>query len=373
MSARARIEASRVAAKAWLDTMRLPGLGGATFRFSQSHDPEAWPGMVLPASYDAIHCLTLLGARPEPDDTLAALGPYQAEGGAFRLPGMKPEHTYKRDDPEYTKEYIDFHITNYAMGALRSLGRREPRRLAFMDAYLTEEGLMSWIASRCWDDPWMEGNAFVNLGSFLIALAEDGDERAARRLDDLMVWLDAHIDPATGLWGEGLDSRHGLLVGLAGAMHIYHLYWYLERDLPCLNRIADLSISLAGKELAGITSACLDVDIVDVLANCHRLGHRQAEIKDLLSRKLEDILAFQTHDGGFADEPADPEGKRLLRFDGWIGGYSEPQGRSNCFATWFRMAAIGIADTILDPTAARPWTFRTTIGIGYFKNKKRYR
>jgi hypothetical protein len=43
----------------------------------------------------------------------------------------------------------------------------------------------------------------------------------------------------------------------------------------------------------------------------------------------------------------------------------EPQGLSNCFATWFRSAAIGMLCEILFP-GAFPWHFRNTIGMGYF-------
>ncbi len=49
---------------------------------------------------------------------------------------------------------------------------------------------------------------------------------------------------------------------------------------------------------------------------------------------------------------------------GWVGGYREPQGLSNTFATYFRAIAIAMIVTALAPGGAR-FRFRRTIGIGY--------
>ena len=367
MSHSQKIAETRQRVLEWLATMDAPEGGPEAKRFSSHHDVQRWPGMVLPATYDAVHCLRLLGeyqggGRYDADRAAGVLNSYQTDTGAFRLPGMVAQDVFKREDPDYTREYIEFHATNYSFGALRSLGRRELRRFAFMDRYLSPEGLQSWIANRGWDDPWMEGNSFVNLGSFLIALAEDGNRDAANRLSELMDWLDAHQDEDTGFWGGGADTRRGLLVGMAGAMHTFHLYYYLDRPLPRMEQITAACLSLAQNELDGVSSACLDVDIIEVLGNCHRMGHRQKEIEQVFRKKLDDLLSFQNSDGGFSDEKSG-----VLRFDGWVRGYSEPQGSSNCFATWFRTATLGILDCVLRPDAAGDWTFRNTVGIGYYK------
>ncbi len=372
MELRDRIAQSRRASLGWLGSMVIPGSGNTAFRFSALHDPQVWPGMVLPATYDAVNCLVLLGgfspeAGYDAGRTAAFINSFQTESGAFRLPGMRDEDSFKRLDPAYTREYIDFHATNYSMGALRSIGSRETRPFAFMEPYLNRGGLKSWMAKRGWDDPWMEGNAVVNLGGFYLAMMEDGVAAAAERLVELLDWLDEIQDPGTGFWGGNFATRKELLFAFAGAMHSYHLYYYLDRPLKYLDRITDACLSLARGELGGVTSACLDVDIVDALANMHRYGLRRDEIETLLERKLLDLLDFQNPDGGFADEsPADDREARL-RFDGWVKGYSEPQGHSNCFATWFRCATIGMIDCVLFPGDAGAWTFRNTVGIGYFR------
>jgi hypothetical protein len=58
----------------------------------------------------------------------------------------------------------------------------------------------------------------------------------------------------------------------------------------------------------------------------------------------------------------------LRKQDGWVKGYTEPQGLSNTFATWFRWIAIAMAARSLWPDwDAFPggWRFRPMVGIGY--------
>jgi hypothetical protein len=51
-----------------------------------------------------------------------------------------------------------------------------------------------------------------------------------------------------------------------------------------------------------------------------------------------------------------------------VGGYTEPQGLSNTFATWFRWIAIAMTACCLWPqwqAFAGGWQFRRMVGIGY--------
>lgn len=363
-----KIQESRERALGWLDTMIISADRPEQRRFSAFHDPARWPGMLLPASYDAIHCQVLLGGWNPGSSTTAIdfLNGYQEADGAYRLPGMTKDSIYKGPDAERTREYIDFHATNYTLGAIRSLGGQKSRPLAFMEKYRSKEGLRTWMDSRLWDDPWMEGNFIVNLGSFLIDAKEGGNEWATPRLDELMDWLDCIQDDSTGFWGERFKTRREILEGMAGAMHTYHLYYHQNRGLKRLDRIAEHCLSLARNELSQVSSACLDVDIVDVLANIHRLGLRRTETEGILEQKLLQMLACQNADGGFPDERSG-----ILRFDGWVGGYWEPQGISNCFATWFRCTTIAMIDCVLFPENTSRWCFRNTVGIGYFSNDRK--
>lgn len=187
-------------------------------------------------------------------------------------------------------------------------GETPAEKLRFLSAYETPSGFELWKQRRLWDDPWLEGNSVVNLAAFY-------DYNGLRdRFKDLVSYLDALQDPVTGYYGDDCSS-----------------------------------------------SACLDVDVVDTLANLSQRTYRRTEIEGYLDRKLGALLGFQKTDGGFCDELS---GTRI--FDGWPRGYSEPHGVSNCFATWFRIATIGMIEWALYPEMRHRWTFRNTLGMGYF-------
>jgi hypothetical protein len=232
-----------------------------------------------------------------------------------------------------------------------------------MNQYETPEGFSEWISRRQWDDPWMEGNLVVNLASFLEYRARRGHRYARQRLSELLDYLRHHQDVATGYWGDDTRSTSDqLLSAMAGAAHDYHVFSALGETVPHVDRVIDSTLEVATSQLEGVSSACLDIDVVDILASLNHRGYRSAEIEAYLHRKLTGLLAFQNADGGFADQRSGPR-----TFDGWPQGYAEPQGKSNCFATWFRMATIAMIDSVLWPERASSWTFRDTLGMGYFQ------
>ena len=152
------------------------------FRFGPFHDPERWPSMVLPGTYNAVMALRLLGhpfQERDRDLHAAAIRSFESHGGIFRMPQMTPETIFKRDDPAETRNYVDFHVTNYALGGLEALDRLLPLDLGFVQPFLDTASLHAWLGRRDLRDPWLEGNNLVNLGSFLLLLATHGS--AAKR------------------------------------------------------------------------------------------------------------------------------------------------------------------------------------------------
>lgn len=339
---------------AWLATMEAPESGfgvHADSAFQRKNGPR---GMYLPGTYNAVNCLFLLGAyaglTPAQADALAQfLNSFQRRDGTFRIPEIRPDEIYYLDF-----EYIDLHTSNYTLGALALLNRPPTHPMAFMERYGTPEKLAAWLAARQMNEPWAEGNFIVNVASFYAYLLEKGDERYRPLIQQLLEWHQTNQDPASGYWYD--PATGDLTSAMAGATHNLHLYYYLKKPVPRFEKIVDHCLGI----LEGVSSACLDVDVVDILANLHVYGYRQAEIESYLERKLIALLDFQNPDGGFADVR---QGVRL--FDGWEH-YQEPQGLSNCFATWFRCIAIGMISRILYPNAKEPWHFRNTLGIGYF-------
>ena len=344
----------------WLNSMLVADQPFGAHRASAHHDVSEFPSMLLPATYNATHCRVLLGDYEDlpaenRDALVGFMNEFQRESGAYRMPQLRKENVYYP-----TWEYIDFHTTNYAMGAVLSVGGKLGRPLRFVEPYCSLDYLKEWLSRRNMKDPWNEGNNIVNIASFYFVLRELGDNRMDALIEHLFGWSEETQDPATGYWldTEAQPPVHPM-VAMAGAAHNFHIYYYLDRPINYVERIVDHCLSFVGD---GATTACVDIDVVDILANMYRYGYRAAEIEAGLKEKLKDLIAFQNPDGGFPDVL---EGDR--RFDGW-NSYVEPQGLSNCFATWFRTATIGMICEILFPEVFN-WRFRNTVGIGYYSGE----
>jgi hypothetical protein len=355
-----RIGRARQATLDWLDRLQMDDMAYGISRISDAHDAAAWPGMLLPGTYNAILCRDLLDGlelvnRAGVRDWL--LG-HQRADGVFRLPGMRDEDVFKRSDPGETWRYIDWHVTNYSLGALSALDHSYIPDLGFAEDYLDPKTLKAWLADRDLRDPWLEGNNIVNLGGFLLAMRGQPPqrERADVALEILFKWHDYHQEASTGFWGLGQDTSLGRLHAMAGSMHNYHLWYITGRSLPYQERAVDYALSCK----ACVVSACIDVDLVDLLVHAYsQRGYRRGDIRAWLSEQHMALLAFQNSDGGFIDER---EGVR--RQDGWVRGYTEPQGISNTFSTWFRWIAIAMIADLFWP-GHWTWRFRRSVGMGF--------
>jgi hypothetical protein len=362
----AQIDAARERTLQWLASMRAVGLPRGVSRISAAHDVVRWPGILLPGTYNAVMALALLGgldgwSAVERSALADWLREHRRADGVFRIPGMRDEDVFKKPDRAETWRYIDFHVTHYSLGALELLAPDGPPVLDFARPWLDPLVLKAWFAERDLRDPWQEGNNIVNLGSFLLLMARHGDAATRSKVTACMTilfdWHDRLQEPATGFWGVGqLSDPLRALHAMAGSMHNYHLWYALGRPLPLQDKAVDWSLAQPPR----VDSACIDVDLVDLLVHGHQLtDHRRGDIERWLRTLLPRLLAFQNADGGFADVR---EGVR--RQDGWVRGYEEPQGLSNTFATWFRWIAIAMISDCLWP-GRWAWRFRRMVGIGY--------
>ncbi len=335
-------------------------------RISPAHDDALWPGVLLPGTYNGIMALDLLGGLSlftvEQRGILAScLLQSRRQDGVFRIAGMTDDAVFKKHDPVETWGYIDFHVTNYSLGAIQALDPTMLPRLDFVDPWLDPLFLEAWLARRDLRDPWQEGNNIVNLGSFLLLLKSGADfqrrERAKQSLDLLFAWHDRLQEPSTGFWGVGQHvSARQLLHAMAGSMHNFHLWYATGRTLPYQDKAVDYALSRPPV----VDSACIDVDLVDLLVHAAMLmEYRKSDITRWLRELLPHLLALQNPDGGFPDIY---DGVRQQ--DGWVRGYEEPQGISNTFSTWFRWIAIAMISDHLWPRW-RHWEFRRMVGIGY--------
>ncbi len=346
----------------WLKTMQAEGEPEGVLRVSQCHDPKQWPQMLLSGTYDGGMLRALLGENISSSQELAQwILQYQHEDGYFVLPHLDWSETFKRPNILETQQYMRFHTTNYCMGFLEVLGQLDQFQMPFLKPFLDEQFMWAWLGKRDMRDPWLEGNNIVNLGSFLLLENQRHPEsHALLRLKDMIFWHNQQSEPFSGFWGAGQQfSQEALLFALCGATHNLHIFYALDEEIPYFNQ----SISRCLEQPIAIRSACIDVDIIDILSHgVSRCPHRRDEIEYWLRSILVRLLAFQNPDGGFADTFL---GERS--YDGWVKGYKEPQGYSNTFATWFRWIAIAMISKVLWPDW-QAWRFRKTIGIGFFRD-----
>ena len=343
----------------YLQSLTYNDNGISVYRFSDAHDPVQWPGMLLPATYNAVHVATLLQGEIENPEALCRwFQRFRRDSGYYRPSGMTDAAVYKVFSKKATWQYIDFHTTNYTQGALDHLGYQFERGdLSYIEPFLDEQFLGHWLSLRDMRDPWMEGNNLVNLAGGLLLARPWYAEQVTKRLLQLRDWLDRHQEPATGFWGVGQEDTGQRSHALYGAMHTYHLYYHESWKLPYHQQAVEYCLTLNPQ----CTSACIDVDIVDLLVHAYRRSsYKRPEIEEYLLTLLPKLLSLQQDDGGFFDQK-----QGTVAFDGWVRGYREPQGKSSLFGTWFRWIAIAMIADLFWPTD-RNYVFRKTIGIGYY-------
>ena len=360
MDYRLQIQSAREKALCWLESMKFTDEQERELFYNSSYNKKKkFEPMFFAAAYNGYHCKYLLDGEMGDNSLKGYFNRHQLPGGMFRLKGMELKDLYY---PDF--EYDDFHITNYTLGIMESFRMEPEYHLAFLKKYDSIRKLDRWLGRRDLTNPWTEGNNVVNLASFYIYQWQRSSavnkRRYRRLLQRLVDWHFYMQDSETGYWME--KGQTDLISAMAGASHNFHIFFYLGLRLPYHEKIVDHCLGI----LDGVNSACLDIDVVDVLANLYDYGYRREEIREYLGNKLAALLNSQNADGGFCDVMTG-----IRNFDGWAV-YQEPQGISNAFATWFRMASIGMISSTLYPETRNQWHFRKGIGMGYFKGDDRH-
>lgn len=354
MNLAAEIERCRQRAASYFARTRWEAGSATYWRHSGLHDPASEPAHLLYGTWAGIQGSILLGGYDVVDQVArerlaAGLHRFQRPDGTFML----PERSGTAMDG-HSEEYLAFHCTNYAWSALRALGQPLRFRPAFLDPYFEPSYLGRWLDARDLRRPWTEGNNVINLASFFAILSEGGTAGAKESLHRIRDWLDRRQDAETGLWhhpdGKGAAA---LEYAMAGGAHNAHCYYYLGMEVPRAKRVIDSCLRLRN---LGVTSACVDLDMVDLLSHLRRCDYRRREVDQVLLRYLVELLQVQNPDGGFCDNYITPQ--RTF-------GLATPAGISVTWVTWFRLATIGMSACALLPQERGRWWFRNTIGSGY--------
>lgn len=321
----------------------------------------------LYSSCYALMTLHYLGALPESADARRQwaeyiLGWQAPETGIFMGPELlePPLPGAKHDF-----DHLAMHLTTTVLPCLDILGAQPRHPLTFAHRFLDAATLADWLHARDWSDAWLEGNNLLFVLQLLIHLRDDEKQpEAGARVEQFFDWLDAQVDPATGLWGtNGCTSN---FVAMCGGYHQLLAYYYEARPVNSPERLVDVTLALqhadGGFHPRGGGGACEDVDAVDILVNLYKLhDYRRAEIRVALRKTVRSIFLKHMPDGGFVyrlGEPFSHMGMAATR---------TPANQSNMFATWFRLHTLALAAQVLQdtPLADVPWGFNPRLSMGW--------
>lgn len=350
---------ARQRALAFLHSMQCETPQGFGWRMGPHHDAVQQPGLLLHGTWCGVYLSVLLGDHVNwsvdfRKGVIATLQAGQQDEGYFQL-GLWSEQEHFL----HSWQYARFHATNYTLGALRLLDETPAKPLVFLEIFRDKSVLRNWLDARCMAHPGMEGNNIVNLASFFLEHARQGHCWAQTAFDELLEWHLKIQNLSTGYFDRLEHNTYFNIVhSVTGASHNTHLFWWTNRPLPMAERYIEDCLRIASH---GSGRACTDIDITDLLVHLvatptivdqplkHRIGTALALI-------AADLAKRQNSDGGFNDAI-------VGQFN--LAGYRTPHIDSNLWATWFRMATLGMIAEALGLEETGLWRFRNTIGMGY--------
>jgi hypothetical protein len=185
--------------------------------------------------------------------------------------------------------------------------------------------------------------------------ALSGEEVFARRVADLFDWLDPLQDPETGFWWKAPpDPREAM----AGAMHLYPLYWAWKRPLAREAGIARATLALQQPDglfdyLTGVGGGqCLDFDAVSILSNLYWKGSFREGVVECMARVEKAILVNRNEDGGFSYQ------RTRRRWDFGTPATSFVSKTSAMWETYARLLTIGMTSAVIPESPfAGAWRF----------------
>lgn len=230
---------------------------------------------------------------------------FQDEDGMFRDPADLAEPI--QEQPEWA---LRAHRTRHCAWAIESLGHSLTQPIRFI-LPLTAPDALNRRLNEIWEGrvshgAWRWGNWIMDLGVMLdLQHRHFADEKARYAVHVLLDWLDRHQDPRTGYWYlPDTDDRNAM----AGAMHLYPLYWAYNREVRYFDRITKETLKLQQSDglfayqVGQGGSQCLDYDAILILVNAYatRPAFRKI-IRDACNRTVKAIAVNENDDGSWAD------------------------------------------------------------------------
>ena len=346
-----RIEQARSQASQFFDSLRIP----TGYKYTSTHQIESFPAAILYGTWAAVLGASLASNCRgfSSDDKLWALEvltKHRRPDGVFRPCGLDRIATSK------SVEYLVLHCTNYASGAALEIDPNWDFRTTYLDRFLDPDTLAQWLDGRSLARPWEEGNNIVNIASYLALCDKRGISLAKERLYQLLEWHYLWQNPKTGGFDAFSSPSFGQrLQSLAGAVHNFHLHLYLREPLRCEEVIAS---NLPPYLVMGRLTACLSIDFVELALRTLPFSPDPQLLVDVLLFHAEALLKSQRSDGGWLEAENDSTPTSAA-------GFSDKVPASCSYATWFRLAALGMIAVVLLKDSPERWGFRKSLGMGY--------
>jgi hypothetical protein len=324
---------------------------------------------------------------------------------SFLMAGVQPDGSFcdplfRTEDiisKEHNLAYFQEETTTICQQALDALSAPPPPPRDWLHDKRTLDGVVSYLESLSWQNPWMDSNPVMFL---LSQLCHDVERNQKPELlafvDTALDWLDAHQSSQTGLW----KGSHPVssLNAMAATFHFTFYYGYRHRPIQYTERIIDSCLSLQERHgLFGgnaIGQTCLDYDGIDLLAKASLVtDYRSEDVQKAMVKAYSALLELHNPaDGGFANckeflnFPREGRKAKLLKKLG-LGKFLPSPTRmpskgtyhvcwrllscetshSNAFSTWFRLLALHLAtqQDWLNANCDRGFTFRRLPFLGY--------
>ena len=256
--------------------------------------------------------------------------------------------------PGYTQERALFHRTRHALFALSTLGHRPKYEFHFLSLYRSSQAISEWMNHLTLSDYWDASNKIMDLSLFLDFEARICDRsEAVKAIQTLLDICDSNTNPKTGYHDRGESELRN---AMAGAMHLYPIYFMWKRKPLFPERVIDTTLSLQqtdglfGYEVGTGGEDCLDYDAVNILVNFSFVTNYNREaIQQSLRRVITGVLECQNEDGGFAchrrQEP--------YRFGTFTTEVS--MGGSSLWSTYSRLITLAMASYVFEQENWKTW------------------
>jgi hypothetical protein len=332
-------------------------------KYTANHDTHRYPSAVLYGTWSVVYGKHLiLGEKwVDADEKLwlknSILRFRQKDGTIY------PSYLDEIKNPK-SHEYLKLHTTNYAVGALMILDNKFDFQSKFFDEYLNADYLNRWLSQRSFIRPWEESNNIVNVASYLALCNDNGDSRGKERLYQMLEWHKKFQNPKTGGFENFSISQKNIIQSMAGAVHNFHIYHYLNEPIKFESIIG---LNITPFLFNGALSACHSIDFTEL--SCHVLPYLQKKEQDDLIigmyYHLNKLIEYQNKDGGWLEAPRPG-------YPTQAAGMKEDQASSCSYSTWFRLCSIAMILITLVGDNREKWHFRNTLGMGYFHINENY-